>query len=90
LLQKHKEISHYSAIFTYAKKVLLNLNENPWMQITQSKKPKACLRRIYKSELILKTLNYEIGKEPILPQHYVAWGFLFAIETAIRALYKGE
>ncbi|MGB8696756.1 hypothetical protein [Acinetobacter sp.] len=62
------------------------------MQITQSKKPKACLRRIYKSEieLILKTLNYEIGKEPILPQHYVAWGFLFAIETAIRALYKGE
>lgn len=85
-----KEISHYSAIFTYAKKVLLNLNENPWMQITQSKKPKACLRRIYKSELILKTLNYEIGKEPILPQHYVAWGFLFAIETAIRALYKGE
>ncbi|MGS0705829.1 tyrosine-type recombinase/integrase [Acinetobacter sp. ANC 3781] len=84
-----KEISHYSAIFTYAQKELFILNENPWMQMTKPKKPKARSRRIHESEieLILKTLNYEIGKEPVLPQHYVAWGFLFAIETAMR---RGE
>jgi len=84
-----KEISHYSAIFTYAQKELFILNENPWMQMTKPKKPKARSRRIHEPEieLILKTLNYEIGKEPILPQHYVAWGFLFAIETAMR---RGE
>ena len=84
-----KEISHYSAMFTYAQKELFILNENAWMQITKPKKPKARSRRIHISEieLILKALSYEMGQVPVLPQHYVAWGFLFAIETAMR---RGE
>ncbi|MEN8319787.1 tyrosine-type recombinase/integrase [Acinetobacter junii] len=84
-----KEISHYSAMFTYAQKELFLLEENPWKQITKPKKPKARDRRIHPSEveMILKALDYEHGRQPVLPQHYVAWGFLFAIETALR---KGE
>lgn len=84
-----KEISHYSAMFTYAQKELFILNENAWMQITKPKKPKARSRRIHTSEieLIVKALNYNMGQVPVLPQHYVAWGFLFAIETAMR---RGE
>lgn len=84
-----KEISHYSAMFTYAQKELFLLDENPWMQITKPKKPKARARRIHQSEidLILNVLNYERGNEPVLSNHYVAWGFLFALETAMR---RGE
>lgn len=84
-----KEISHYSAMFTYAQKELFLLDENPWMQMTKPKKPKPRERRIHPSEIeiMLKALDYEMGTEPVLPQHYVAWGFLFAIETAMR---RGE
>lgn len=84
-----KEISHYSAMFTYAHKELFLIDENPWMQITKPKKPKARDRRIHPSEidLILKVMGYERGNTPVLSEHYVAWGFLFAIETAMR---KGE
>jgi len=84
-----KEISHYSAMFTYAQKELFLLDENPWMQMTKPKKPKARARRIHQSEieLMLGVLDYDIGSEPVLSQHYVAWGFLFAIETAMR---RGE
>lgn len=84
-----KEISFYSAIFTYAQKELFLIDENPWMLITKPKKPKARSRRIHKSEieLMLKALDYEVGETPVLPQHYVAWGFLFALETAVR---RGE
>lgn len=84
-----KEISHYSAMFTFAQKELFLLDENPWMQITKPKKPKARARRIHPSEIeiMLNALNYEIGMVPVLPQHYVAWGFLFALETAMR---RGE
>ncbi|MFW2077525.1 tyrosine-type recombinase/integrase [Acinetobacter sp. ULE_I010] len=84
-----KEISHYSAMFSYAQKELFLLDENSWMQMTKPKKPKARARRIHESEieLMLKILDYEIGNEPVLSQHYVAWGFLFAIETAMR---RGE
>ena len=84
-----KEISHYSAMFTYAQKELFLLDENPWMQITKPKKPKARDRRIHPSEieLILKALDYEHGRQPVLSQHFVAWAFLFALETAMR---RGE
>ena len=84
-----KEISFYSAVFTFAQKELFLLDENPWMMITKPKKPKARARRIHNSEieLMLKALKYERGQTPVLPDHYVAWGFLFALETAMR---RGE
>ena len=59
-----KEISHYSAMFTFAQKEQFLLEENPWMQMTKPKKPKARTRRIHPSEvdLMLKVLNYSIGQ----------------------------
>ncbi|BAP36652.1 putative recombinase [Acinetobacter guillouiae] len=84
-----KEISHYSAIFSYAQKELFLLDENPWFLISKPSKPAARNRRIHPSEidLILSVMEYERGCEPVYPHHYVAWGFLFAIETAMR---RGE
>ena len=84
-----KEISLYSAMFTYAQKEMFLLDVNAWMQISKPVKPESRYRRISQAEIdtMLKLLEYEIGQVPTLPQHYVAWGFLFAIETAMR---KGE
>lgn len=84
-----REISFYSAVFTYAQKELFLIEENPWSLITKPPKPKARARRIHQSEIdrMLKVLDYEHGNELALPQHYVAWGFLFALETALR---RGE
>lgn len=48
-----KEISHYSAMFTFAQKEQFLLEENPWMQMTKPKKPKARTRRIHPSEVDL-------------------------------------
>ena len=84
-----KEISLFSAMFTYAQKEMFLLDANAWMQITKPIKPESRYRRIAQHEIdkMLELLEYEIGQVPTLPQHYVAWGFLFAIETAMR---KGE
>lgn len=84
-----KEISLYSAMFTYAQKEMFLLESNVWMQITKPSKPESRYRRISQDEIntMLKLLDYEVGQVPTEPQHYVAWGFLFAIETAMR---RGE
>lgn len=84
-----KEISLYSAMFTFAQKELFLIESNVWMQITKPTKPDSRYRRISQEEIntMLELLEYEIGKIPTSPQHYVAWGFLFALETAMR---KGE
>ncbi|WP_455799070.1 tyrosine-type recombinase/integrase [Acinetobacter baumannii] len=84
-----KEISLYSAMFTYAQKELFLITENPWMQISKPSKPDSRYRRISQQEIekILKILNYEVGQTPTQSDHYVAWAFLFAIETAMR---RGE
>lgn len=84
-----REISLYSSVFSYAVKELFLLDVNPWMGIKKPAKPKARNRRIRDDEieLILGSLNYSKGQTPTLPEHYVAWAFLFALETAMR---RGE
>lgn len=84
-----KEISLYSAMITYAQKEMFLINSNVWMQISKPSKPDSRYRRISQEEInkILKLLEYEVGQVPATPQHYVAWGFLFALETAMR---RGE
>ena len=81
-----KEISLYSSIFSYAVKELFLLDVNPWMGIKKPAKPKARSRHIRDDEieLILGSLNYSKGQTPTLPEHYVAWAFLFALKTAMR------
>ena len=84
-----REIALYSSVFSYAVKELFLLDNNPWMGIKKPAKPKARNRRIRDEEiqLILEGLNYREGQTPTLPEHYVAWAFLFALETAMR---RGE
>lgn len=84
-----KELSLYSAIFSYAQKELFLIHDNPWMSISKPRKPKARNRRISDDEvnILLKSFGYTEGEQPVLPQHYVAWAFLFALETAMR---RGE
>lgn len=84
-----KEISLYSAVFTFAQKELFLLNENPFFGLKKPKKPKSRNRRILQSEIekIIAELKYEVGQKPKISSQYVAWAFLFAMETAMR---RGE
>ncbi|KAA8735721.1 site-specific integrase [Acinetobacter qingfengensis] len=84
-----KEMSLYSAIFTYAQKELFLIEYNPFSNVSKPKKPKARDRRISDDEIeiLLNALDYRDGQIPTLSQHYVAWAFLFALETAMR---RGE
>ena len=84
-----KEMSLYSAIFSYAQKELFILDTNPFFSVSKPKKPKSRDRRITDDEIdkIITAFHYSRGQVPVTPQHYVAWGFLFAIETAMR---RGE
>lgn len=84
-----KEMSLYSSIFSYAQKELFLIEQNPFFAVSKPKQPKARDRRISDEEieLIISALDYQFGQEPSLSQHYVAWAFLFAIETAMR---RGE
>lgn len=84
-----KEISLYSAVFTFAQKELFLIEQNPFFGLKKPKKPKSRSRRILQSEIekIIAELKYEIGQKPKASSQYVAWSFLFALETAMR---RGE
>lgn len=85
----HRQMCLYTSVFNYAKNELFLIEDNPFAQVTKPTKPPARNRLISHSEIeiILKALNYKIGTKPQTPRQYVAWTFLFAIETAMR---KGE
>lgn len=84
-----REIALFSSVFTYAKKELFIIDDNPFMGISKPESPEARHRRISDMEIkqILKAFDYEEIKPPTQAMHYVAWAFLFAIETAMR---RGE
>lgn len=84
-----REIALYSSVFSYAVKELFLLEQNPWMGIKKPVKPKARNRRIRDNEIekLITALDYKVGQVPVAPEHYVAWAFLFALETAMR---RGE
>ncbi|PKD80210.1 tyrosine-type recombinase/integrase [Acinetobacter radioresistens] len=84
-----REMALYSSVFSYAIKELFLLDSNPWSLVKKPQKPKSRHRRIREDEIaqILSALDYHEGKVPMLPEHYVAWAFLFAMETAMR---RGE
>ncbi len=85
----HRQMCLYTSVFNYAKNELFMLKENPFAQVIKPAKPPARNRLISQSEIetILEALNYKAGTTPKTPRQYVAWAFLFAIETAMR---KGE
>lgn len=84
-----KEISVFSSLFSYAQKELFLIEVNPFMGISKPSTPAARNRRITDDEieLIKEAFDYKEIKTPKETKHYVAWAFLFAIETAMR---RGE
>ena len=85
-----KEISLYSAVFTFAQKELFILSSNAFFSLKKPRKPKPRNRRILQSEIdkILAELKYEVGNVPRTSGQYVAWAFLFAIETEAAKLVE--
>lgn len=81
-----RDISLLSSIFSYAQKELFLIEVNPFSLVVKPSQPKSRNRRISDAEinLILKAHNYQHGQVPVDPQHFVAWAFLFAIETTMR------
>ena len=84
-----REIGLFSSVFSYAVQELFLINTNPWAGVKKPSKPKPRHRRINSDEIdtLLSALSYKEGQVPTLPEHYVAWAFLFALETAMR---RGE
>ena len=62
------------------------------MQITQSKKPKARLCRIHKSEieLILRILNYGIGDEPACHNTMLLEDFSLLLKPQLERYIRGN
>lgn len=82
-----REINLISSIFNYALKELLWIDSNPFIKVTRPQSPKPRQRRVTQDDIdkILIACDYTINTRPITQRHYVAWCFLFAIETAMRA-----
>ena len=84
-----RQMCLYCSIFNYAKNELFLITENPFAKVAKPLKPKPRNRLISQTEIkkILEAFNYKKGMTPTTPGQYVAWSFLFAIETAMR---RGE
>lgn len=84
-----RQMCLYSSVFNYAVKELFILDENPFNKVSKPSKAKPRRKRITSEyeQLVLHGLNYTELTTPKTPRQYVAWCFLFALETAMR---KGE
>lgn len=76
----------YSGIFTYAIKELFLFDSNVWHSVTMPSKSKPRNQRVTKEhqEILLRAFGYDGTTPPEKSRHYVAWAFLFALETAMR------
>ena len=76
----------YSAIFTYAMKELFLIESNVWHTVSMPGKEKSRNQRITPEQQnkLLEALSWNGLITPVDPKHYVAWAFLFALETAMR------
>lgn len=76
----------YSAVFTYAMKELFLLESNVWQSVTMPSKAKPRNQRITPEdqEQLLQAFGWDGTKSPEKTRDYVAWSFLFAMETAMR------
>jgi integrase len=86
-----RELSFLSSVFTHAiKEWGIPLKQNPVSLITMPKKNPPRTRRVTDDDIakLSKQLDgYDGATTPANSLHYTMWGFLFAIETAMR---RGE
>ncbi|MDO4775825.1 MAG: site-specific integrase [Cardiobacteriaceae bacterium] len=84
----NREWNTLSAAYTHAVKVWgLSLPENPFRQVARPKSSPPREQRITPDEVqaFLEAFRYDGQRRPQQPREHVAWCFLFAIETAMRA-----
>ncbi len=76
----------YSAVFTYAMKELFLIESNVWQSVSMPAKGKSRNQRILPEhqEILLNTMEWDGTTTPTNSRQYVAWAFLFALETAMR------
>ncbi len=81
-----RELGYISSVLTYAVRELYIIKSNPCNDMTKPEQGKSRYRRISDDEIaqILQVADYQIGNEPISTKHYVAWSFVWAIESAMR------
>lgn len=84
-----RQFAIYSAAFEFARKELFMTKQNPFKEVVRPPEPAPRNQRIFEEDekKILKGLDYEWGKTPTQPRHFIGWAFMFALETAMR---KGE
>lgn len=85
----HRQMCLYSSVFSYAKRELFLINENPFSHVAKPTKPKSRDRLVapHEVEIILNDLGYVRGTRPETPRQYAAWLFLMALATGMR---RGE
>jgi integrase len=83
----NRELNVLSAVFTQAAREWRWCTENPVRLVKRPKNPKARDRLISSDERerLLEALGYVDGEEPQRPGNYVAYAFLLALETGMRA-----
>lgn len=82
-----REHNLLSAVFTYAIKEMQLIDANPFSKVKKSKTSTPRHRRISQDEIdiICESCGYEQGTTPQNKMQQVAWCFIFAIMTAMRA-----
>lgn len=82
-----RESNLISSVLTYAVKELRLIAHNPFRDVKKPKEAKARVRRVSEEEItiICSICKYERGTTPQNKTQMVAWCFLFALETAMRA-----
>ena len=82
-----RDLGVLGGVFRYARQELRIMSSSPLIDIAKPQQAPHRERRISQAEidLILKTFAYYPTFTPINQKQQVAWAFLFAIETAMRA-----
>lgn len=82
-----REHNLFSSVFTYAIKEMQILKENPFTRVKKPKTSEARHKRVSQEEIeiICNACGYVRGTTPQNKKQQVAWCFIFAIMTAMRA-----
>lgn len=82
-----RDLGVLGSVFKYARQELRILKTSPLMDVAKPTQAPHRERRITQEEIdtILIGFNYDATYQPLTKRQQVAWAFLFALETAMRA-----
>ncbi|WP_228198498.1 site-specific integrase [Acinetobacter radioresistens] len=82
-----RDLGVLGGVFKYARQELRILKTSPLIDVAKPTQAPHRERRITQEEIntILLGFNYDATYQPITKRQQVAWAFLFALETAMRA-----